>query len=147
MELSFAFALNNNSVFEEKHFGESDKFVIYNEKGQLILLQEEIDNSFKSLDENQIHGSQKKGSAIISFLKEKKVNVLVSKQFGKNIRMVNKHFVPIIIQEDSPNDVLRILQKHKKWIKDELMNRQTDHMLFYIKNGILKLKVKDDKLK
>lgn len=143
MKLSFAFALNNEGVFERRHFGDSDKFAIYTEDNHQIVFQEEAVNTFKNFDESQAHGSQKKGQAIISFLKEKDVDVLVSKQFGRNINMVNKHFVPVVIHEDTPEDVLEILEKHKKWIKDELKSRATDHMVFYIKNGILKLKVKE----
>lgn len=144
MIISFALALNTHGVFEKIHFGDSDKFAIYTEVEHQFVFKEEVINSFKNFDEEQLHGSQKKGAAIISVLKERNVNVLVSKQFGRNVKMINKHFVPIVIHEDTPDNVIKILEKHKNWIKDELENRETDHMLFYIKSGILKLKIKEN---
>lgn len=142
MIITFALALNNEGVFEKKHFGETDKFAIYTYKNQELLFNQEFPNTFKLLDKTQEHGSKKKGNAIISFLKEKGVSVLVSKQFGRNINLVNQYFVPVIITEDQPEQVLAILQKHMNWFKDELTNRSKNYMLFLIKNGILKMHVK-----
>ena len=144
MKITFALALNNNGVFEKRHFGDTDKFAIYRFENNELLFQEELSNSFKTMDEVQEHGSKKKGNAIISFLKDKGVSVLVSKQFGRNIKMVNQHFVPVIIAEEKPEQVLGILQKHMNWFKDELKNRKENHMLFHIKNGILKMHIKKD---
>ncbi|MCF6358380.1 MAG: hypothetical protein L3J54_11295 [Draconibacterium sp.] len=137
MNITFALALNEEGVFERRHFGDTDKFAIYKfGDGELTFI-EEWPNTFKDMDEVHEHGSKKKGNAIISFLKEKGVSVLVSKQFGRNIKMVNQHFVPVIIAEDEPEQVLSILHKKVNWFKDELKNRETDYMLFHIKNGIL----------
>ena len=144
MRITFAFALNNDGIFEKRHFGDTDKFAIYTFNKYELSFVEELPNSFKTMDEIQEHGSKKKGNAIISFLKEKGVSILVSKQFGKNIKMVNQHFIPVIIAEDKPEQVLEILQKQMDWFKDELKNRETNYMLFYIKNGILKMHVKKD---
>ncbi|NCB08326.1 MAG: hypothetical protein EOM73_09205 [Bacteroidia bacterium] len=138
MKINFAFALNDEKMFEKKHFGEAEHYAIYSyEKGKLILI-ETLPNSFISLDEGKVHGSKEKGLAIISFLKEKEVMVLVSKQFGKNIKMVSQHFIPVIIDEDQPEQVVEIIVRNIKWIKDELKNRNTGYMLFRIKTGILK---------
>ncbi|MCF6331761.1 MAG: hypothetical protein L3J11_00640 [Draconibacterium sp.] len=144
MKITLALALNEEGVFEKKHFGDSDKFAFYTYEKHELSFKEELPNTFKSMDEAQEHGSKKKGNAIISFLKEKGVSLLVSKQFGKNIKMVNQHFVPVIIAEDKPEQVLAILQKHMNWFKDELKNRKENYMLFYIKNGIIKMHVKKD---
>ena len=141
MKITFAFALNNENVFEKKHFGETDKFAIYRFENKELAFVEELPNTFKWMDEVHEHGSKKKGNAIISFLKEKGVSVLVSKQFGRNIKMVNQHFVPVIIAEDEPINVIEILQKQMNWFKDELQNRNTNFMLFHIKNGILKMHI------
>ncbi len=122
MKITFAFALNNENVFEKKHFGETDKFAIYRFENKELAFVEELPNTFKWMDEVHEHGSKKKGNAIISFLKEKGVSVLVSKQFGRNIKMVNQHFVPVIIAEDEPINVIEILQKQMNWFKDELQN-------------------------
>lgn len=144
MKITFAFALNNDGVFEKQHFGDTEKFAIYRFENNELKFQEEALNAFKTMDEVQEHGSKKKGNAIISFLKDKGVSVLVSKQFGRNIKMVNKHFIPVIIAEEKPEQILGVLQKHMNWFKDELKNRKENYMLFHIKNGILKMHIKKD---
>lgn len=143
MKLTFAFALNHEGIFENKHFGDADRFAFYEEKDKQISIKEEIKNEFKTNFKDE-HGLKAKGEAIVSFLKEQRVKVLISKQFGRNLHMVNQHFVPVIIHQESPQEVLEILNKHKKWFKDELRNRSSNYMLFQIKNGILKSKIKGD---
>lgn len=141
MKITFALALNEVNNFEKKHFGDADKFAIYSFKKNELSFINEFANTFKSHYEAEGHGSKMKGNAIISFLNEKGVSVLVSKQFGQNIKMVNQHFIPVIIDEDKPETVLEILNKHMDWFKDELTNRNESFMLFQIKNGIIKTHV------
>jgi len=142
MNLCFAFAVSENNQFEKKHFGDAGKYLIYKQDGDKIKLFSEEINKFKSLDEEVEHGSKKKGEAIIQFLKGKNVNVLVSRQFGKNINRVNNHFIPIKISAEQPDEVLKILGKHSHWITDELDNKANGFKLFIIKSGILKMPVK-----
>ena len=138
MKLRFAFAVNNENRFVKKHFGDADRYLIYTlESGKMILSSEEI-NDFKPVDEEHEHGSKRKGNAIIRFLKEKDVNVLVSTLFGKNINLVNKHFIPVKISLDQQDDIIDILIKHQHWIKDEWDNNSSGFKLFTIKSGILK---------
>ena len=141
MKITFALALTEEKHFGKKHFGKSDKFAIYTFTNNELSFTNEFTNIYKSMDEGQEHGSKIKGSAIISFLKEKGVSVLVSKQFGQNINMVNQHFIPVIIDEEKPEKVLEILTEHMDWFTDELFNRNENHMLFQIKNGIVKMPV------
>ena len=138
MNIKFAFAVNHSNVFEPKHFGDADKYVIYEYQNESLILSQEIENKYKNLDEEVEHGSKKKGQSIINMLKEHKVAILVSRQFGKNIRMINQHFIPVIIKEDSPETVLEILQKHINWIIDEISNKPKEYKLFTIKNSIMK---------
>jgi len=143
MDLRFAFAVNNDNQFEKKHFGDADKYLIYQEESDKIVLSSEELNHFKLLDEGVVHGSKKKGNAIIEFLKkEKGVNVLVSRQFGKNIRMINEHFIPVIISFEKPDEVIQILRRHLHWIKDEWEHKNSNYNLFTIKAGILKSSLK-----
>ncbi len=137
-------AVNNSGQFQPKHFGDADQYMIYEKNADgLKFVRSEI-NKFKNLDEEHEHGSAKKGNAIIDFLKGKGINVLVSKQFGKNIKMVNRHFIPVIIYTDTPEEVLPILSKHMKWITDEIDNNPQEHKLFIIKNGVMKTSIKNN---
>jgi SAM-dependent methyltransferase len=140
--IRLAMAVNHSSHFESKHFCDADKYLMYEWiDGRFVFLQEE-NNKFKDFDKEKEHGTQKKGVAIIDFLQSLNVNVLVSKQFGKNIQMVNCHFIPVIVPEDTPGQVLEILTKHMKWIEDELKNKSDEFNLFTISKGILKTRIK-----
>lgn len=138
MNLKFAFAVNNANQFKKKHFGDADKYLIYEQlDNEMVLISEEI-NNFKLLDEEYKLGSKRKGDAIIKLLKEKEVNVLVSMQFGTNIKMVNEYFIPVIIHSETPKDTVDILNKHLHWIKDEWGKNKSNFKLLTIKTGILK---------
>ncbi len=138
MNLRFAFAVNNDNQFEKTHFGDADKYIIYQEESDKLVLSSEESNQFKLMDEEAEHGSRKKGKAIIEFLKKNGVNVLVSRQFGKNIKMINAHFIPVIISSEKPDEVIQILTRHLHWIKDEWKQKESNFKLFTIKAGILK---------
>ena len=141
MRLRFAFAVNNENRIEERHFGDADRFLIYTlEAGKMVLSSKEI-NNFKSHDTEHEHGSIQKGNAIIKFLKEKDVNVLVSKKFCKNINMLNECFIPVIISPEQQNEIIDILYKHLHWIKDEWENNSSGFKLFTLSSGILKTSV------
>jgi predicted Fe-Mo cluster-binding NifX family protein len=136
-----AMAVNHSGHFESRHFGDADKYLMYEwTDGRFVFLQEKS-NKFKNFDEEQAHGSKKKGVAIIDFLQSLNINVLVSKQFGKNVQLVNCHFIPVIVPEDTPEQVLEILTKHMKWIEDELKNKTDGFNLFTISKGILKTRI------
>ena len=141
MKLRFAFAVNNENQFEKSHFGEADKYLIYEHNDDGIEFLSEYVNRFKDLDEEIEHGSKRKGQAIIDFLKSKGVNVLVSRQFGKNIKLVNQHFIPVIITTEKPDEVIAILSKHIHWIEDEWENEKHGYKLFTIKAAILKTSI------
>jgi predicted Fe-Mo cluster-binding NifX family protein len=145
-KIIFAFAVTRQNNFGNKHFGDADKYLIYEATQNEMKFVEEKINLTKNIDETAKpeHGSQEKGNAVIKFMKERGVNVLVAKQFGKNIKMVNKHFIPVIILKENPDDVSVIIIKHLKWFKDELINKPEEYKLFIIKNGILKTAIKKD---
>jgi predicted Fe-Mo cluster-binding NifX family protein len=141
----FAFAVNHAGHFEAKHFGDADKYEIYEWNNNRFFYLNEIINPFKTLDEEQEHGSRGKGKAIIGLIKESGVNVLVSRQFGKNIQMVNRHFILVIVYTETFEMTLFALNNYMKWIMDEFNNRLEEFKLFTIKNGVLKTIIKKEK--
>jgi len=141
MKLRFAFAVNQENKFQKNHFGDAHRYLIYALKyGKITLISAET-NKFRLLDEKVEHGSVRKGKSIIEFLKSKNVNVLVSTQFGKNIKLVNKEFIPVKVPLKEPEEVLSILTKHMHWIEDEWKNKSPEFKLFTISSGILKSNV------
>lgn len=141
MKIIFAFALNSEKQFQNTHFGEAGIYAFYEYSNKQIKFLDETENPFQNPEFRQKHSSVEKANAIISFLKEKGVSVLVSKQFGKNIKRASEHFVPVIISEENPDEVEKILEEHIAWFTDELKNRRSNYMLFHIKTGILKMSV------
>ncbi|RLB89708.1 MAG: hypothetical protein DRH26_11020, partial [Deltaproteobacteria bacterium] len=132
------FAVTNEGFFPKTHFGDAEKYLIYQLEKNKISFEQEVSNSFIDLDEGIQHGSKKKGEAIIALLKGKNIDVLVSRQFGKNIRRINKHFLPIIVSEETPDSIIEILAKHIKLIQEGLTENTGEYSLFTIKHGIMK---------
>jgi len=142
--IRFAFAVNQLNTFEPQNFGNADKFLIYEWVNNDFLFLKEEANRFKDLDDDHVNGSERKGKAIIAFLKNLDINVLVSIKFGKNIQMVNTSFIPVIVSSETPEEVKLAVKKHIKWLEDELINRPEEFKLFTIKNGILKTEIKQN---
>ncbi len=142
MNIKFAFAVTNDGFFPKTHFGDSEKYLIYQLAKNKINFEQEISNSFIDLDEGIQHGSKKKGQAIIALLKENDIDVLVSRQFGKNIKLINKHFLPVIVFDETPDSMIKILLNHIQLIQDELIKDMAEYPLFAIKHGIMKSAIK-----
>jgi predicted Fe-Mo cluster-binding NifX family protein len=140
MDLVFAFALNNDNQFEDCHFGDSHKFAIYHQNGDKIEFSTEVENIYR----NGKHGDNQKGNSIIKYLEELNVNILVSREFGRNIILVNKHFIPIIISKESPEEVIKVLQDKLHWILDEWNSSSSDYKLFRITSSVLKLRIEKE---
>jgi predicted Fe-Mo cluster-binding NifX family protein len=141
-KIIFAFAVNDSNKFEAKHFGDVDKYLIYEYCNQSFSLLSHQINTFKDLDENHIHGSIGKGNSIVKLLKDNNVQVLVSLQFGRNIKMINKHFIPVAIHDHNTEKIFQILSKNMKWIIDELEINPAEFRLFSINTGVLKSSIK-----
>lgn len=140
-KIRLALAVDHTGLLKAKHFGDADKYLIY-EIGDtgLSFLKEEI-NLYKNLDEKVEHGSVRKGRAIMDFLSDSGVKVLISRQFGKNIKLVNSMFIPVIVYAEEPEQVLNTLVKYVNWITDEITNKSGAYKLFTIRKGIIKKSV------
>jgi len=145
MKLRFAFAVNREGHFEKKHFGDADQFLIYeiNVEQDEVKQVTSLENRIKQQYDEQKHGLPEKGKAIIALLKEYNVDILVSRQFGKNITLVNEQFIPVIITRETPDEVIEVIRRHIKWLEDEKTNHPGSHRLFRIDKGILKLNIEN----
>ena len=78
-KIRFAFAVNQSKQFKATHFGDAEKYLVYEfTKGEFCLIAEQ-ENLFLGIAEKTQHGSKKKGRAIIGILQNSGVDVLVSK--------------------------------------------------------------------
>ena len=60
MNLRFAFAVNNDGNFQEKYFGDDDKYIIFEYDSKQLVLIDEIQNTKRDIDEETKDGSKKK---------------------------------------------------------------------------------------
>ena len=133
---TFAFASDDGISLTSKHFGDSDKFFIYNisENGRKVEFIKEIANEFKAVDESLSHGAKEKRQSIISFL-GKDVNFIVASQQSPNFKKINKNtkvspIVSKILNIDSLLDYLKNnFSKLVENQKDKLENRDTEVMV------------------
>jgi len=142
MNLRFAFAMINNNSFEKRHFGDADKYLIFRLKDKKLVLANEIENIHREFDENK-HGLRKKGVAISNYLVQHGVNVIVSQQFGQNIKEVNKYFLPIVVYFETIDSVIAALEDKLSWIDEEVRKSTEEYKLLKIKSGILKIDVEE----
>ena len=63
---------------------------------------------------------------------------MVSKQFGENIKLVSKPFVPVIISANNIDDVFDTLKLFINNFKDKLSNTPENYKLVDIRNKYFK---------
>ncbi len=136
--LKLALALNREGRFEKKHFGDTYKFAIYNIGAEKLVDAGEIINDYIDMDKASSHGSAAKGNAIVTRLKDAGVSILVSRQFGKNIKIINNHFIPVIIYDENPDSILPVLQTNINLLFSTLHDDIETYATFIIKNEELK---------
>ncbi len=104
--MTIACATNDGKCFVNTHFGDAERYNIYelSEKGCVFI--KTLENNTEPEEE---HAAPKKAKGIVKLLKAHDVQIGVSKQFGPNIKRVSKHFLPVLISEDTISSVLTVL--------------------------------------
>lgn len=101
-----AFGTDDGEHFTNRHFGDSNKFYIYEISNESIKFIRQIDNN--SIDE-KTHADPKKAGSISKILKSQCVQVVVSKQFGPNIKRIRKNFVCIKVLGDDITPIRKMV--------------------------------------
>jgi len=138
---TFAFASDDGISLTSKHFGDSDKFFIYNvsENGQKVEFIKEIVNEFKAVDESSSHGAKEKRQSIISFL-GKDINFIVASQHSPNFKKINMNtkVSPIVSKIVDIDLLLDYLKNNFSGFvenqKDKLAKKETEVILISISN-------------
>ena len=109
--IKIAIALTKNLQIPDAHFGESDKFFIYHmENGEFSFLKS-IPNPCRDKKEQMGHGDPEKGHTIARILQKEQVAAVVSRQFGKNLRIISEHFIPVIVKTEALEQTLPVLRQ------------------------------------
>jgi predicted Fe-Mo cluster-binding NifX family protein len=107
-DFKIAIALTKDLKLPENHFGESEKFLIYKYSYGSLRFVKSIPNHHRNDDEGQ-HGKPEKGRNIAGLLQKEDVNCVVSRYFGKNIRIISEFFLPVIVPVNDVKKVISLL--------------------------------------
>jgi predicted Fe-Mo cluster-binding NifX family protein len=120
-----ACAVDDDNTFTTNHFGDCKFFKLYR-----------VDNhNITSLDsfENTIwQEGNKKGLNISELLRRHKVDVVVSRRFGQNIRQIRTWFYPVLIRVPgcSPDNAVEMIAR--RFVPDEHIRSGEEHPIMYI---------------
>lgn len=121
-KIRLAIALTDKLTLPEKHFGESDKFFIYETCGRAMRFLKSIPNPYRDIEEDD-HGNPQKGKDIAMLLKQSDIEAVVSIQFGKNITIVSQHFLPVIVKSNKLEQVKKALEYHCNDMKEQIKEK------------------------
>ena len=141
MALRFSIATSDIGLLEEKHFGDADKFLIYDLVGEDLILIEEEMNEIK-LELGDSFNLKEHGPDIIDSLKNKGVNILVSLHFSDHVKRANEFFIPVVVSHKKPEDAIKSIKEHLYWIIDEWNKNPSHFSLFTLKKGVMKSHLK-----
>ena len=114
MNLKLACATDDGKTYVDEHFGEAKFYDIYTISKEGYEYIKRIENTTdEEDDENEMHGDPRKAKGISEILKEEDgISVLVSRQFGLNIKRMKKKFVPVIVRTEKIEDGLNIVKNN-----------------------------------
>lgn len=121
-----ACATNDGKSFVTSHFGDADKYDIYEMTKEGYCFLKSITNHTE--EEEGVHADPKKAHGIVSLLKEQNVQIGVSLVFGPNIKRVAKHFLPIMLSEKNIEEGLSIILNRFEFITDALNNENSGYL-------------------
>ena len=114
--MKVAFATDNGKDFMDRHFGDALQYIIYEINSDSS---KKIDSITNNTEEEEGHADPKKAKNITNLLKEKKVQVTVSKIFGPNIKRIKSKFVCVLIKEKTIEEAIDAIQKNISYIQKE----------------------------
>jgi len=123
--LRIAFAVNEMKMLPHSHFGDASCFEIFQWQNNELNYVETVRNDTLKKEKEHDHGDGQKGYAMVDLLLQHRVNVLVSRQFGKNITIIQKHFLPILVNNDSLEEAKSIVALQFSAVKASLLNTST----------------------
>jgi predicted Fe-Mo cluster-binding NifX family protein len=116
MELTAAFSTNDGKTFIDKHSGDARFFDIYKISETETTFLKRLENT---APEEKRHADPEKAKGIGRMLKKERVQILVSKVFGPNIKRIKKQFVCIMMNDTNISDSLKVLQQKLPEIQTE----------------------------
>lgn len=115
----------------DRHFGEAGRYDLYELKSDSATFLRTVKNTVpEEKAHKERHGDPEKAQNIGGLLKPFGLQVLVSRQFGQNLKMVKRGFVPVIVRSFEIYEVLQLLQMNFDEIqKQYLRGTEKDHIV------------------
>ncbi len=115
--LIVAIATDDGNHLPEHHFGEAAFYSIYRFNALDYEFLKRIRNPGSEHEET--HGDARKAANIGKLLKPEGVQLLVSRQFGKNIERMRREFLPVLVAQSEIVETLRYLQQNFDLLRAE----------------------------
>lgn len=125
-----AFGTDDGIHFTDRHFGDSNRFDIYELSNNEFKFIKQVDNN--SIEETT-HADPKKAKSIAKLLEEHEVTVVFSKQFGPNIKRIKNNFVCIKVENDDLESIKTLAIENINTI-DEMWNYDNRGFITQTKN-------------
>ncbi len=126
MEFIVALATDDGKSFMTRHFGDAKLYLIYKISKSDVQLVEQIENT---TDAEEQHADPKKAKGITGLLKKKSVQVVVTKNFGPNIKRIKSVFVCVRIKDETIEEGIKTIQEHLQTIYYEwLLGEKRDFL-------------------
>jgi len=126
MAIIIACATDDGENFISRHFGDAEKYLIYELRDDHCVLTGTILNT---TGEEEQHADPTKAKGIVGILAEKNVNVALTKVFGPNIKRIKKHLVPVLVSVDSIEKGLdKVLKASEKVIEAIDIGDKREHI-------------------
>lgn len=90
--MKIAIALTENETINNKHFGDAHKYRVYQFSHENSTYLKDIVNPFFAEDDD--HNNPEKGNHILSLFESEAVDIVISQQFGKNIKIIKTRITP-----------------------------------------------------
>jgi predicted Fe-Mo cluster-binding NifX family protein len=119
-----ACATDDGKQFISRHFGDANYYFIFKLEHNTFV---HIDTVVNTTEEEKQHADPNKAKSIVDLLKEKNIDVAITKVFGPNIKRIKKHFVPVLVSVDDINSGLSRLKKSLELVNESIameINRQ-----------------------
>jgi len=128
MDYIVAFATDDGVKMVNKHFGDAGFYSIYKISENESVFIEKRNNVTDESDE-RFHGDPLKAGKIGKIMNG--VQILCSKQFGKNIIQMKKKFLPVLFDVDSIEEAIIILRQNLVQIEEQwLIGSERNHLKF-----------------
>lgn len=102
-----AFATKDGQVYTTEHFGAAEIYAIYSFDGVEFKHLEDLRNTTEEESED---GEQGKAQSILDLLVMRKVDIVVAKRFGPNIRRIRHRLIPVIASSEDVSTTLPSLE-------------------------------------